>query len=83
MRGDPAVSLKADKPRDGRSTACNGGEILDTLKRMELGPIIAVSLSDPAWPFAVAKVLAPRLENPEGLRTQRFGQRALAKGSFG
>lgn len=56
---------------------------VDVLRRMGLGPILAVTLSDPAWPFAVVKVLAPRLENPEGARRQRFGARALSKGSFG
>jgi len=56
---------------------------LAILQRLELGPVIAVPLSDPAWPFAVTKVIAPQLENPEGHRTQRFGHRALNKGSFG
>lgn len=56
---------------------------VDVLRRMGLGPIIAVPLTDPAWPFAVVKVLAPELENPEGGRAQRFGARALSKGSFG
>lgn len=59
------------------------GATVDILRRMKLGPIIAISLSDPAWPFAVAKVLAPQLENPEGGRAQRYGPRALSKGSFG
>jgi YcaO-like protein with predicted kinase domain len=78
-RARPKPSMQGAKPWPPGS--CNG--ILDILKRLELGPIIAVPLSDPAWPFAVAKVLAPRLENPEGQRAQRFGQRALIKGSFG
>ncbi|CAN7686585.1 YcaO-like family protein [Pararhizobium sp. LjRoot238] len=59
------------------------GATVDGLRRMGLGPIIAVSLSDPRWPFAVVKVLAPQLENPEGARARRFGARALSKGSFG
>lgn len=59
------------------------GTVVDILKLMKLGPIIAVSLGEPAWPFAVAKVVAPQLENPEGGRAQRFGPRALSKGSFG
>ena len=83
LRADPTVPPKPYRRNDGQRPDGDGGEILDTLKRMELGPVIAVSLSDPAWPFAVAKVLAPQLENPEGRRAQRFGQRALTKGSFG
>lgn len=59
------------------------GAIVNILRRMKLGPIIAISLGDPAWPFAVAKVLAPLLENPEGGRVQRYGPRALSRGSFG
>jgi YcaO-like protein with predicted kinase domain len=59
------------------------GAIIDVLRHMGLGPVIAVSLSNTAWPFAVVKVLASRLENPEGGRAQRYGPRALSKGSFG
>jgi ribosomal protein S12 methylthiotransferase accessory factor len=58
-------------------------ETVEVFREKALGPVIAVSLSDPAWPFAVAKVFAPALENPEGARAQRYGPRALAKGSFG
>jgi ribosomal protein S12 methylthiotransferase accessory factor len=58
-------------------------EIIEVFRKRGLGPVIAVSLSDPCWPFAVAKVFAPALENPEGARVQRYGPRALAKGSFG
>ncbi|WP_426230780.1 YcaO-like family protein [Pararhizobium sp. DWP3-4] len=83
LRSDPAVPFTPYRRDGGRPPAGDGGEILATLKRMELGPIIAVPLSAPAWPFAVAKILAPQLENPEGRRAQRFGPRALAKGSFG
>lgn len=68
------------------TTAVGGSDfskIVAVLAGLDLGPIIAVTLGDPHWPFAVAKVLAPRLENPEGDRAQRFGARALSKGSFG
>jgi ribosomal protein S12 methylthiotransferase accessory factor len=58
-------------------------ETVEVFREKALGPVIAVSLSDPAWPFAVAKVFAPALENPEGARAQRYGPRALARGSFG
>ncbi len=83
LKAVPAVAPKTHGCRDGRRTACSSGETLDALRRLELGPVIAVPLSAPAWPFAVAKILVPHLENPEGGRAQRFGQRALAKGSFG
>ncbi|CAN7329271.1 YcaO-like family protein [Rhizobium sp. LjRoot98] len=83
LKVNSAVPLKPYRRNDGWPSAANSGTILDTLKQMELGPVIAVPLSEPALPFAVAKVLAPKLENPEGRRAQRFGQRALAKGSFG
>jgi YcaO-like protein with predicted kinase domain len=83
LRANPMIPPKPYTRSGGCRQPGNSSETLDTLKRMELGPIIAVPLSDPAWPFAVAKVLAPQLENAEGRRAQRFGQRALVKGSFG
>lgn len=83
LKVDPTVPPKPYTSNGGRRQPGNSSETLDTLRQMELGPIIAVPLSDAAWPFAVAKVLAPKLENPEGDRAQRFGKRALDKGSFG
>lgn len=79
----PAIAPKTHGGGEGRGKTCSYGDTFDALKRLELGPVIAVSLSAPAWPFAVAKILVPQLENPEGNRARRFGPRALAKGSFG
>lgn len=75
----PAIEPKTYGCGEGRSN----GDTLDALKQLDLGPVIAVPLSAPGWPFAVAKILVPQLENPEGSRARRFGPRALAKGSFG
>ncbi len=58
-------------------------ETIEIFSKQGLGPVIAVCLANPSWPFAVAKVFAPALENPEGARAQRYGPRALARGSFG
>lgn len=52
--------------------------ILMNLKRAGVTQAIAVRLSEPALPFAVAKVLVPGLENPQAERRQRFGERAMA-----
>ncbi|WP_156381737.1 YcaO-like family protein [Rhizobium sp. Leaf341] len=51
--------------------------VVETLCARGAGPLIAVRLSRHELPFAVVKVLAPALENPEGKRRQRHGTRAL------
>jgi ribosomal protein S12 methylthiotransferase accessory factor len=51
--------------------------ILMNLKRAGVTQAIAVRLSEPTLPFAVVKILVPGLENPEGERRHRFGERAM------
>ncbi|CDN51468.1 YcaO-like family protein [Neorhizobium galegae] len=53
------------------------GGILGNLKRSGITQAIAVRLSEPAFPFAVVKILVPGLESPEGERRHRFGGRAM------
>ncbi|TCM54234.1 ribosomal protein S12 methylthiotransferase accessory factor [Rhizobium sp. PP-F2F-G48] len=57
--------------------ASSGAALVGALHARGAGLMIAVRLSRPDLPFAVAKVLAPALENPEGKRRQRYGTRAL------
>lgn len=52
-------------------------EALARLQTVEAGPAVAVSLSDPALPFAVEKIVVPGLEHPPGARLRRFGTRAI------
>lgn len=51
--------------------------VLQALVVIGCTALYSVSLSDPALPFAVEKVLAPGLENPDGARLRRFGGRAM------
>jgi ribosomal protein S12 methylthiotransferase accessory factor len=64
------------------SEAWNMDVVLNRLRAIGVHDVFKVSLSDPVLPFAVAKVLIPGLENPEGARRQRFGSRAIAKALF-
>lgn len=41
--------------------------------------MIALPLTPANLPFSVVKIFIPDLENPEGNRLRRFGQRALAR----
>jgi ribosomal protein S12 methylthiotransferase accessory factor len=52
---------------------------LAIVRECNVGPVIAVQLSDPALPFCVTKVFMPSLENPEGSRARRFGERVMSK----
>lgn len=52
--------------------------ILMRLKQTAITQAIAIRLSQPELPFSVVKILVPELENPEGERRQRFGNRAIA-----
>lgn len=52
--------------------------LLGRLAQAGLGPVVVVPLNGEHEPVAVAKVLAPALENPPGTRRQRFGPRGLA-----
>lgn len=53
--------------------------VFDRLRGANIPSAIAVKLSNEGWPFSVIKVLLPALENPEGNRARRFGQRALIR----
>ncbi|WP_296433449.1 MULTISPECIES: YcaO-like family protein [unclassified Rhizobium] len=50
----------------------------DKLRAAGIAMVAAVQLSHPDLPFAVVKVLIPDLENPDGKRARRFGNRALS-----
>ncbi|MEX2741750.1 YcaO-like family protein [Rhizobium mongolense] len=52
---------------------------LSALREKQIDRIIALALSDPALPFTVAKIFIPALENPEGGRARRFGNRAVSR----
>ncbi len=52
---------------------------LTHLEKAGIGSAIAVSLTDEDIPFSVVKVLVPELENPEGGRKRRFGDRAISQ----
>jgi ribosomal protein S12 methylthiotransferase accessory factor len=52
---------------------------LDRLKRAGVTSAIAVSLTAKDLPFSVVKVLVPQLENPDGARKRRFGERAISQ----
>ncbi|MFB9948454.1 YcaO-like family protein [Rhizobium puerariae] len=68
---DPSGRPPAPGPEDLQGIGLN-------LKRAGVTRAIAVRLSGPDLPFAVARILVPELENPEGERRQRFGDRAIA-----
>lgn len=53
--------------------------VLNRLQACGISEIYAVDLT-PAWlPVFVTKVLVPQLENPDGDRRQRFGNRAISR----
>jgi YcaO-like protein with predicted kinase domain len=52
---------------------------LARLKATGITSAMAVSLAKEDLPFAVVKVLVPQLENPEGARKRRFGERAISQ----
>ncbi|NLS06318.1 YcaO-like family protein [Rhizobium sp. P32RR-XVIII] len=68
---EPSRHAPAPGPRDLEG-------ILMNLKRAGITQAIAIRLSQPELPFSVVKILVPELENPEGERRQRFGNRAIA-----
>jgi YcaO-like protein with predicted kinase domain len=57
--------------------------VLDRLRAVSVAEVLMVPLSDPTLPFAVVKLLVPGLENPDGARRQRLGDRAIFKALFG
>ncbi|MBP1886819.1 YcaO-like family protein [Sinorhizobium mexicanum] len=52
--------------------------VLQRLREAGIGTVISVPLLGDGLPFAVVKVFAPDLENPDGERKRRFGTRALS-----
>ncbi|WP_454853913.1 YcaO-like family protein [Rhizobium binxianense] len=53
--------------------------VLEALRERQVGPAVALPLSNGMLPFSVAKIFVPALENPEGGRARRFGSRALSR----
>ena len=54
----------------------------DVMWRLEtagIRTVVVVPLMEGVAPFSVVKVIVPALENPDGLRKRRFGERALAR----
>ena len=54
-------------------------ELLTRFRASAIGSVIALPLTPANLPFSVVKMFIPDLENPEGNRLHRFGQRALAR----
>ncbi len=53
---------------------------IQRLEEARIRSVVVVPLvEEEAMPFSVVKVLVPGLENPDGLRKRRFGERALAR----
>lgn len=75
-------------PRRFPKGTCSGrlelmiDNVLESLRIRSIESVIVVRLTPPDFPFAVAKVFVPDLENPEGNRKRRFGARAISKALF-
>ncbi|WP_205926059.1 YcaO-like family protein [Rhizobium sp. P38BS-XIX] len=52
---------------------------IDRLKSAGIGSAMALRLSSGSLPFAVAKILVPQLENPDGSRKRPLGHRAISR----
>lgn len=72
-KGPPADLRIADQSASGLLS-----HVIDAV-RIHTNRIYAVDLMPEENRLAVAKVIAPDLENPEGARRQRYGLRALAR----
>ena len=53
--------------------------VLRRLEAAGIRTVVVVPLTEDAAPFSVVKVVVPALENPDGARKRRFGERALAR----
>ncbi|OQP85415.1 hypothetical protein BTR14_16115 [Rhizobium rhizosphaerae] len=79
----PDSTRRALEARPAGAPACetpafaDRAALLAHLAACRIGPVVAVPLSAPHLPFAVAKLMVPGLEHPEGARRQRHGLRAL------
>lgn len=70
----------ADMPRHAATTAQQGlDHLVRRLAQHSITRLYAVDLAPDWLPAAVAKVIVPQLENPDGDRRQRFGMRALSR----
>ncbi|MGL4092327.1 YcaO-like family protein [Agrobacterium cavarae] len=56
--------------------------VLKHLETASVGSVVVAPLTPPHFPFSVAKVLVPDLENPPGERKRRFGARGISKALF-
>jgi len=81
--------MKAEpKPLPSRKTIGLGpledmfDTVLKHLKAASIDSVIVVPLTPTDFPFSVAKVLVPDLENPPGERKRRFGARGISKALF-
>lgn len=69
-------------PAPEGDTAALLAHCTETLSACGIVSIVAVSLSGPALPVSVVKVVVPTLENPEGARRHAVGSRALSRMLF-
>ncbi|PWW03563.1 ribosomal protein S12 methylthiotransferase accessory factor [Hoeflea marina] len=77
FRADPRPAPDRSGPLSGDPKTLLDQVLLD-LERAGIDTVVAVRLSAESLPFAVVKVFAPDLENPDGERKRRFGARALS-----
>jgi len=54
-------------------------DVIERLTAAKITSAIAVHMNPDTHDFAVAKMLVPQLEHPDGERKQRFGRRAMAR----
>ncbi|WP_143348511.1 YcaO-like family protein [Ensifer adhaerens] len=53
--------------------------VIRRLEAAGIRTVVVVPLMEGVAPFSVVKVIVPALENPDGVRKRRFGERALAR----
>lgn len=75
----PASVSAATITRPARNISVLLHDLLTRLRAGGIGSVIALPLTPANLPFSVVKIFIPDLENPEGNRLHRFGQRALAR----
>lgn len=75
----PASESAATITRPARNISVLLHDLLTRLRAGGIGSVIALPLTPANLPFSVVKIFIPDLENPEGNRLHRFGQRALAR----
>ena len=75
---DPALKSVMASP-DLYGAAALLSYTLGRLRQAGIDTVIAVPLTAKGMPFAVAKMLVPQLESPDGARKRRFGARAICR----